>query len=217
MRSVRTLAAVAIVLGLPLAAGRAPSGAQQPPAPSRDLTKPETWTDTAPATFVAVFDTTVGIFAVRVHREWAPRGADRFYNLVKYGFYDQCRFFRVVPQFAVQFGIHGDPKVSEPWDKATLPADRPRVSNTRGRVTFAMTQLATTRTTQVFVNLGNNSRLDIDGFAPIGEVISSLLIIERIYSEYGEGPDQAYIQGGGNDFLTKFFPRMDYVKTATIE
>jgi peptidyl-prolyl cis-trans isomerase A (cyclophilin A) len=207
-------AAAALVAGLDAATPRA----QQTGAPApRDLTKPELFRDKAPDTFNAVFDTTAGIFVVRVTRDWAPHGADRFYNLVKHGFFDQCRFFRVVKDFAVQFGLHGHPKVAAAWDTATIPADRPRVSNTRRRVTFAMTQLATSRTTQVFINLGNNSRLDIDGFAPIGEVISSLLIVERIFHEYGEGPDQAYILGGGNDFLTKYFPKMDYVKSATIE
>jgi cyclophilin family peptidyl-prolyl cis-trans isomerase len=197
------------------AVARAEAG--QDARPARDLTKPELFRDKAPETFLAVLDTTVGIVVIRVRREWASHGADRFYNLVKYGFYDGCRFFRVINDFAAQFGINGDPKVSEAWDDATLPAERARVSNTRGRVTFAMTQDSSTRTTQVFINLGNNSRLDINGFAPIGEVISSMLIVERLYHEYGEGPDQSYIQGGGNEFLTTYFPKMDYIKSAKVE
>jgi peptidyl-prolyl cis-trans isomerase A (cyclophilin A) len=207
----RTLACILMAAGVsaPLA-GRAPQ-AQVP------LTDPSVFTEQAPDTFISVFETTVGSFVVRATRAWAPHGADRFYNLVKRGFYDDCRFFRVVPKFVVQFGIHGDPAVSAAWTKAALPADRALQSNRRGRVTFAMGRLADTRTTQVFINLGDNSRLDIEGFAPFGEVISSMIIVERIYGEYGEGPDQAMIQREGNAFLAKYLPRMDYIKKARIE
>jgi len=205
--SLTTAAAVALTM----------TGALTPfQRPGRDLTDVASFNATAPETYTAHFDTTVGIFVIRVERDWAPHGADRFYNLVRAGFYDNCRFFRVIPSFMAQFGIHGDPAVSAAWSKATIPADRPRVSNTRGRVTFAMNTLATTRTTQVFINYGNNSRLDIDGFAPFGEVTSSMLLVERIFSEYGEGPDQALIQAAGNAFLTRFLPKLDYIKKATI-
>ncbi len=190
----------------PAAAGSGPS-----------LLDPASLHDTAPETFVAVFDTSVGAFVVRVHRDWAPHGADRFYNLVKYGFYNGCRFFRVVPQFAAQFGIHGDPRVSAVWNSARLPEDRARVSNIRGRVTFAQGRLADTRTTQVFINYGDNSKLDIDNFAPFGEVISSMVLVERIYNGYGEGPEQAAIQEQGNAFLAQFFPRLSYIRTAKID
>ncbi len=181
------------------------------------LLDPASLHDTAPDTFVAVFDTSVGAFVVRVHRDWAPHGADRFYNLVKYGFYNGCRFFRVVPQFAAQFGIHGDPRVSAAWASAKLPEDRPKQSNIRGRVTFAQGRLADTRTTQVFINYGDNSKLDIDNFAPFGEVISSMVLVERIYNGYGEGPEQAAIQEQGNAFLAQFFPRLSYIRTAKID
>jgi peptidyl-prolyl cis-trans isomerase A (cyclophilin A) len=182
-----------------------------------DLMTPSALTETAPETFTVVFDTSVGTFVVRVTRAWAPNGADRFYNLVRAGFYDDNRFFRVVPKFAAQFGIHGDPAVSAAWKDASIPADRARVSNTRGRVTFAQGQLASSRTTQVFINLGDNSKLDLDSFAPFGEVITSMLIVERVYSEYGEGIDQGLIHEGGNALLARALPRLSYIKTARID
>lgn len=180
------------------------------------LLDPAALSETAPSTFNAVFDTTAGTFVIRVQREWAPHGADRFFNLVKNGFYDDCRFFRVVPKFIIQFGIHGNPAVSAAWQNATIPPDRSRLSNTRGRVTFAMGSLASSRTTQIFINLGDNSRLDIDGFAPFGEIASSMVLVERIFSLYGEGPDQQRIQEEGNAFLVKYLPRLDYIRKATI-
>jgi len=191
----------------------APGARQQTPPPLLD---PAKLTATAPESFNALFDTSVGMFVVRVTRAWAPLGADRFYNLVSAGFYNGNRFFRVVPKFMAQFGIHGDPAVSAAWKDATLPAERSKVSNTRGRITFAQGQLASSRTTQVFINLGTNSRLDIDNFAPFGEVITSMLIVERIYSEYGEGVEQGLIVAGGNAFLAQVLPRLSYIKTVTI-
>jgi len=116
-----------------------------------------------------------------------------------------------------QFGIHGNPAVADAWRKATIPADRSLQSNVRGRVTYAMSSEVTSRSTQVFINYGDNSRLDIDGFAPFGEVTSSMILVERMYSDYLEGIDQNMIQLNGNPFLAKFFPRLDYVKKATIE
>jgi peptidyl-prolyl cis-trans isomerase A (cyclophilin A) len=181
------------------------------------LANPDAFRETAPAIYQALFDTSAGSFVIRVDRSWAPRGADRFYNLVKRGFYDNCRFFRVVPTFMVQFGIHGDPAVSAAWARATIPDDRARISNTRGRVTFAKTSAPDSRTTQVFINFGDNSRLDRDGFAPFGEVVTSMVLVERIYSGYGEAPDQGRIETEGNAFLATFFPRLDYIKKATIE
>jgi len=204
------LAVLAYLPAGPLSAAR-----QQPT--KRALLDPSTLTQTAPETFTAVFDTSVGVFVVRVTRAWAPHGADRFFNLAGAGFYDGNRFFRVVPKFMAQFGIHGDPAVSAAWQNATLPADRARVSNTRGRLTFAQGQLASTRTTQVFINFGDNSKLDLDNFAPFGEVITSMLIVERVYSEYGEGIDQGLIYAGGNALLAKALPRLSYIKTVRID
>lgn len=181
------------------------------------LTNPTAFQEAAPAQYTALLDTSVGIIVMRVTRAWAPLGADRFYNLVKGGFYDGCRFFRVIPKFIAQFGLHGDPAVSAAWKDQTMASDRPRVSNTRGRVTFAQGNLASTRTTQVFINFGDNSRLDIDGFAPIGEVTSSMIIAERLFSEYGEGPDQSRIILEGNAFLNAHLPRLSFIRKAAIE
>jgi peptidyl-prolyl cis-trans isomerase A (cyclophilin A) len=180
------------------------------------LANPAAFRETAPSTYRVLLNTSAGMAVILVHREWAPNAADRFFTLVKHGFYDNCRFFRVVPKFATQFGIHGDPAVAAAWSRATLPVDRARQSNTRGRVTFAMAT-PETRTTQVFINFGSNSKLDIDGFAPFGEVISSMIIVEQIYDGYGEGPDQARIQVEGNVFLMREFPGLDYIRKATIE
>ena len=204
---------------LALAAGDLVAQSPTPPAqaPGRDLTNPAAFTETAPDTYLAVFDTSVGIFVVKVYRAGAPNGADRFYNLAKNGFYDNCRFFRVVKDFMAQFGIHGDPAVAAAWKDAMIPPDRARMSNTRGRVTFAQGTLASSRTTQVFINFGTNSRLDIDGFAPIGEVITSMVMVERLYHEYGEGVSQGLILEGGNAFLAQYFPRLSYIKTVKIE
>jgi peptidyl-prolyl cis-trans isomerase A (cyclophilin A) len=181
------------------------------------LANPANFKETAPATFRAVFDTSVGMFVVQVNRDWAPNGADRFYNLVKSGFYDGCRFFRVVPKFVAQWGIHGNPAVAKAWSEARIPRDRAWQSNGRGRVTFAMTGNPDSRTTQVFINYGNNNRLDIDGFAPIGEVTSSMVIVERLFSGYGEGPDQGRLTAEGNAFLATYFPQLSYIKKATVE
>jgi peptidyl-prolyl cis-trans isomerase A (cyclophilin A) len=198
----------ATVLGWP---GRPAQGGQ------RSLLNPGSFTETAPPTFSALFSTTAGMFVIAVHRDWAPRGADRFYNLAKNGFYTNSRFFRVVPKFMAQFGISGDPNVSAAWSRATLPPDRALKSNIRGRVTFAMGSTPDTRTTQLFINYGDNSRLDIDGFAPIGEVTSSMILVEQIFSKYGEDPDQGRIETEGNNYLIKFFPRLDFIKKVTLE
>ncbi len=187
--------------------------ATQAPSP---LLTPAALNATAPAEFMATVSTSVGTFVIRVLREWAPNGADRFYNLAKHGYYDQNRFFRVIPKFMAQVGIHGDPAIANAWKDATIPSDRPLLSNMRGRVTFAKGTLASSRTTQFFINFGDNSRLDIDGFAPFGEIITSMVLVERIYSEYGEGPDQGAIVANGNPFLIRNFPRMDYIRGIAI-
>ena len=165
---------------------------------------------------MATVSTSVGTFVIRVVREWAPNGADRFYNLAKNGYYDQNRFFRVIPKFMAQVGIHGDPAIANAWKDATIASDRPLLSNTRGKVTFAKGTLASSRTTQFFINYGDNSRLDIDGFAPFGEIITSMVLVERIYADYGEGPDQGLIVANGNPFLIRNFPRMDYIRGIAI-
>ena len=175
----------------------------------------------APATFQAKFETTAGDFVIEVHREWAANGADRFYNLVSSGLYDDCKFFRVVPKFMVQFGINGDPKVSAKWREATIKDDVVMKSNKRGFVTFAKLGLPNTRTTQVFINLKDNSKsLDPQGFAPFGEVVKGMDVVDKINSEYGEKPKEADVQGNqirlGNGYLEAKFPNLDGIKKVTI-
>jgi peptidyl-prolyl cis-trans isomerase A (cyclophilin A) len=192
------------------------------PAFSQGLGNPAALNEPAPAIYKAKFDTSKGAFLVEVHRDWAPRGADRFYNLVKNGFYDNARFFRVVSGFMVQFGVNGDPRISAVWHEAGIKDDPVRQTNQRGFVTFA-TAGPDTRTTQVFINYGDNSRLDTMGFAPFGRIVSGLNVVDALYSGYGEGaphgagPAQERIQREGNAYLTSEFPKLDYIKKATIE
>ncbi len=178
----------------------------------------EAMTQRAPDVFDARFTTTAGQFVIRVHRDWAPRGADRFYNLVRHGFYDDQRFFRVLPGFVAQWGIHGDPDVSGVWRDATIRDDPVEHPNTKGTVVFA-TGGPNTRTTQLFVNLADNRRLDGMGFSPFGEVTEGLPVVESLYSRYGEaasGQQQA-IQRQGNAYLDATFPELDKLETARIE
>ena len=168
----------------------------------------------APATYKVNLDTSAGLITIDVHRDWAPNGADRFYNLVKNGYFDNIRFFRVVPNFMVQFGINGDPAVNTVWKEARIPRDPVKQSNGRGFVTFAMQGGPSgpdTRTTQI-INFGDNAGLDGQGFAPFGKVSKGMDIVDKINSEYRESPDQGRIQAEGNAYLTKSFPKMDYIK-----
>ncbi len=179
---------------------------------------------TAPETYRVLFSTSKGDFTLQVNRVWAPKGADRFYNLVKNGFYDEVRFFRVIRNprlFMAQFGISGDPAISTKWKDANLQDDPVKEHNTRGRISFA-TAGPNTRTTQVFINYGDNSRLDANGFSPFGEVTSGMEVVDQLYADYGEGapdgkgPSQDQIEAEGNPYLIKGFPMLDYVKTARI-
>ncbi len=192
------------------------------PVSAGDLSNPASLTEKAPATYKVKFDTSKGSFVVEVHRDWAPNGADRFYNLVKNGFYNDARFFRVISGFMVQFGINGNPQISKVWRDANIKDDPVKASNKRGMITFA-TAGPDTRTTQVFINFGDNAGLDDQGFAPFGQVISGMEVVDALYAEYGEGapqgagPDQGLVQSQGNAYLKKDFPKLDYIKTATIE
>jgi peptidyl-prolyl cis-trans isomerase A (cyclophilin A) len=170
----------------------------------------------APATFKVKFDSSAGPFVVEVHRAWAPNAADHFYALVKAGFYDEARFFRVVPNFMVQFGIAGDPAVQTKF-KDSIKDDPVKESNKRGFVTFAQTSAPNSRSTQIFVNFKDNAFLDSQRFAPFGEVISGMDAVDKINAEYGEKPQQGSIQSQGNVYLKASFPKMDYVKKATIQ
>ncbi|MFZ3350689.1 MAG: peptidylprolyl isomerase [Xanthobacteraceae bacterium] len=205
----------AIVLTLFIAAPAFGQGMTKP------LTNPAALNAQAPAVYKVRFDTSKGAFVLEVHRDWAPHGADRFYNLVKNSFYDGSRFFRVISGFMVQFGINGDPSIAARWEDANIPDDRVTQSNQPGYITFA-TRGPDTRTTQVFINYGDNHGLDSQGFAPFGRVISGMQVVNALYSEYGEGapqgqgPSQGLIQSQGNAYLIKQFPKLDYIKKATI-
>jgi peptidyl-prolyl cis-trans isomerase A (cyclophilin A) len=207
-----------IVFALALALGVL---AAQDTVRAGSLSDPASLTETAPPVYKAKFDTSKGAFVVEVHRDWAPNGADRFYNLVKNGFYNNARFFRVIEGFMVQFGINGDPKISAVWQDANIPDDPVKQSNERGMITFA-TAGPNTRTTQVFINFGDNASLDGQGFAPFGKVVSGMDVVDSLFSGYGEGapsgrgPNQGIVQSLGNPYLEKAFPKLDFIKTATI-
>jgi peptidyl-prolyl cis-trans isomerase A (cyclophilin A) len=187
-----------------------------------NLANPATLTERAPAAYKVKFDTSKGVFVVEVNRAWAPNGADRFYNLVKNGFYDNARFFRVISGFMVQFGINADPKLSSVWRTASIKDDPVTQSNKRGFITFA-TAGPDTRTTQTFINFADNAGLDRQGFAPFGQVISGMNVVDSLHAEYGEGaprgrgPDQGRVQQEGNAYLMRDFGKLDYIKKATIE
>jgi peptidyl-prolyl cis-trans isomerase A (cyclophilin A) len=215
MRSVLIAVAAAAMPGLVIA---------QVDLSKAKLKNPASFTEKAPATYKAKFDTSKGAFVITVHRDWAPLGADRFYNLVNGGFYDDCRFFRVIDEFMVQVGINGNPSIQSAWRDARIGDDPSKgQSNKRGMVTFAHAG-AGTRTTQFFINFKDNGpSLDKQGFPPIGEVTSGMEVVDKLYSGYGEGaprgkgPEQGKLQSDGNAYLTKEFPKLDYIKKATIE
>jgi len=156
------------------------------------------------------------------HKDWAPRGVEHFYDLVKVHFYDDTRFFRVLKGFMAQFGINGNPQTNAVWSNANFPDDPVKQHNTRGMVTFAKTSMPNSRSTQLFINYGDNSSLDGQGFAPICQVTSGMDVADQLYYAYGEGapggqgPDQQRIQAQGNAYLEREFPRLDYIKKATI-
>lgn len=201
----------------------APGLAADPQAAKPNMEKlmnPAQMTEKAPEKFQAKFETSKGEFIVDVTRAWSPNGADRFYNLVKNGNFDNCRFFRVVKNFMVQFGINGDPKISAAWRAANILDDKPtgenKKSNSRGYISFA-TAGPNTRTTQVFINYKDNAFLDSQGFTPFGVVSKEgMKVVDAITGEYGESPDQGQIQMKGNAYLQASFPNLDYIKTATI-
>ncbi len=180
------------------------------------LMNPASLTEQAPATYKVKFDTSAGEFVVTVTRAWAPLGADRFYNLVKNGFYDGTRFFRVVPNFMVQWGINGDPDIQRNWANANIKDDPAGVkSNARGTITFA-NRGPNSRSTQLFINYKSNAFLD-KTFMPFGEVTSGMSVVDKINPKHGEEPDQGQMQANGNRYLQKAFPDLDFIKKATIE
>jgi len=213
MTRLMTALAVATAIALPSLASAQAS-----------LKNPASLTEKAPASYKVKFDTSAGVFVIQVTRDWAPLGADRFYNLVKNGYYDDVRFFRAIKGFMVQFGINGDPAVNAAWRNARIGADPVKQGNKPMYITYAMGASPDTRTTQVFINYGDNSAsLDKLGFAAFGQVIEGSDVVMKINTEYGEGaprgkgPEQGRAQAEGNAYMTKEFPRLDYIKKATIE
>jgi peptidyl-prolyl cis-trans isomerase A (cyclophilin A) len=211
----RARLAAAAALGLFLYGCGSPAPEKGPPTAAKKKS------GRAPDVFRVRFDTSKGPFTVEVHRDWAPRGADHFYDLVETGYYNGNRFFRVVRNFVVQFGINGDPGTSRLWSQANIPDDPVRQSNRKGTITYAMRGPAT-RATQVFINLKNNAMLDKDGFVPFGAVVEGMDVVENLYKFYGdmpprgEGPDPMKIEQEGNTYLERRFPRLDFVRKAAV-
>jgi homoserine O-acetyltransferase len=181
------------------------------------------WRERAPDVYRARFETSKGDFVVEVRREWAPRGADRFYNLIRHGFYDDQRFFRVLAGYIVQWGISGDPAVSAAWKGHTFPDDSLRLSNTRGTIGFSSLTQPNTRLTQVYVNYGNNSRNDTTGVVPFGRVVEGMEVLDSLYSDYGSNSGGGMRQGqqellltGGNAYIDREYPRLDRLQRARI-
>ena len=222
MRSLQfiAIAAALVAAACQKSADKAPAGTSAIP----DFHNPAdpAFATQAPDSFRARFSTTKGDFVIAVHRAWAPLGVDRFYNLVRSGYYDGVRFFRVMPGFMAQFGIHGDTAVTTAWRERRIADDPVRRTNLRGMVTFA-TAGPGTRTTQIFINYGNNDRLDAMGFAPFGEVVEGMEVVEALYGGYGEGaprgrgPDQFRLNVEGEKYLARQFPRLDKINKASIE
>lgn len=215
--AIRTVPTLVITLLLS-ACGGEPAEQGPPPDP---LLRPAQFTETAPATFLANFETSVGDFVVEVHRDWAPLGADRFYNLAKGGYYDDSRVHRVVDGFMAQFGIAADPYVSQAWKNEFIVDDPVVETNSRGRVTFAKGGLHS-RTTEVFISYQDNGGLDNDAFAPFGEVIEGMEAVDAFYASYGDGPPRgegpyaAMAQARGNEYLDADFPELTRIIKVTI-
>jgi peptidyl-prolyl cis-trans isomerase A (cyclophilin A) len=195
---------------------------EKKPAATADFSDPAKLKEKAPDTFKTRFETTKGAFTIEVTRSLSPNGADRFYNMVRSGYFTDVAFFRVVPGFMCQFGIHGDPKVTAAWNEARIPDEPVIGSNTRGAITFAKGG-PNTRTTQLFINFGDNSRLDGMGFPPFGKVTQGMDVVDKINGEYGDmaeqggrGPSARRCQQEGNAYLKKDFPNLDYIKSATV-
>jgi peptidyl-prolyl cis-trans isomerase A (cyclophilin A) len=180
------------------------------------LMNPASLTEQAPPSYTVNLNTSKGLIVILVHRDWAPIAADRFYNLVKNGFYDEARFFRVVPNFMVQFGMNANPAVTRAWSAVTMKDEPTKQGNKKGYVTFARTGAPNSRGTQLFINYKDNNFLDAQGFAAFGEVTKGMDIAESITAQYGEKPNQGEITSSGNAYLNKEFPKLDYIKTATI-
>jgi peptidyl-prolyl cis-trans isomerase A (cyclophilin A) len=193
-------------------------------AQPKSLRNPAAFTETAPATYKVKFETSAGVFVAHIERAWAPEAADRFYNLVKNGFYDGVRFYRSVPNFMAQFGLHGEPTVNAVWSRQSFTPDPVKHSNKRMTLAFAMGGNPMTATTQVFLSFRDNSSLDASGFAAFADIVEGQDVAAKIFTGYGDmpqrggkGPDTGRILKEGNAYLEKEFPKLDYIKKATIE
>jgi peptidyl-prolyl cis-trans isomerase A (cyclophilin A) len=205
MIRVLTALALATTLVAPTVAAAQPS-----------LKNPASLTEKSPDLYKVKLDTSAGPVVIEVHRDWAPLGADRFYNLVKNGFYDDVRFFRVIPGFMAQGGMNGDPAIQKLWGRNNINDDPVKQSNKRGFVTFAKTGAPNSRSTQIFINYANNANLDAQGFAPFGEVISGMEVVDK-FEAYKNVPDQGMITAEGNAYLQRDYPKLTFIKKATIE
>jgi peptidyl-prolyl cis-trans isomerase A (cyclophilin A) len=187
-------------------------------AGGQQLRAPSQLQQTAPATFRARFDTSKGAFVIEAHRDWSPHGVDRFYNLVKNHFYDDCRFYRVISRFLVEFGINGDSGIQKAWAGAAIPDDPVRQNNKRGFVTFAKGVAPNSRSTQIFINLGDNLNMD-ESYVPFGQVTAGMDVVDALYGGYAGEPQKQLVRihTEGNAFLEERFPKLDYVRTATID
>jgi len=221
MRALSSLMIILLAWSLP---GWA-DGAELSIVPSDVLLRPtdELWNEPAPDRFRVRFETSEGDFVVEAHREWAPLGADRLYSLVRAGFFDDSRFFRIRAGYIAQFGIAGGPEVAAVWRDRVFEDDPVRETNTKGRMAYAMTG-PDTRTTQLYINLVDNTHLDEQGFAPIGEVIEGMEVVDRLYAGYDEGAGggmragkQGKIFSGGNAHLDREFPNLSKLERATLE
>lgn len=215
MKSCSKVPLLGLVVATLMTLATATTGAESDHPAMKDPSKA---TETAPETFTAKFETTKGNVIFECTRDWAPHGVDRFYNLVKIGFFQDVALFRVKKGFVVQWGIHGNPEVSKHWRSANLPADPVKQSNTRGMLTYAMAGAPTTRSTQLFINYGNNANLDGMGFAPICKVTEGMDVAEKFYGEYGEKvtSKQGEIQTEGNAYLKREWPELDYILKTSI-
>jgi homoserine O-acetyltransferase len=206
-----------------LASWSGAAGAQASPNPLLLAPDDERWSEHSPDAFRAVFETTKGTFIIDVQRARAPLGADRFFNLVRHGFYDGVRFNRVIAGFIAQWGVSGHPEVTRVWKSRSIPDDPVRQSNVRGTIAFAMTG-PDTRTTQVYISLADNSRLDAQGFAPFGRIVDGMDVVDRLHAGYGENAGggvragrQGPIEEGGNAWLDREFPLLDHILRARVE
>ena len=185
-------------------------------APTSKSKSPSATPAPSPERFCVAFETSKGNFTIDVTRSLAPIGVDRFYEMVQSGFFADVRFFRVVPGFVAQFGMHGDPKINGEWMNSSLRDDPVKESNKRGTIVYASMMRPDTRSSQFFVNFGDNVSLDSQGFAPFGHVVEGMEVVDKINAEYGESPDQSRIEAEGNAYLVKAFPKLDYIKSAKV-